>query len=286
MSVHRKRLGLYLPWAGFAVLAALWCGYWFWFKSQALHLAQTWAAGARASGASATVGPASARGFPFHLTLVFDELSYTAAGGAWRVGATQVPVSFNLTNPRHVIVDLDRGFSVAASESLQIEPRKGALSVRVENGALARASLVLEGLVVRSAEKSRSIGAFALHIRPDPRNDADLQIVSVTTDVGALQALRVAAFIPDAKTVKPNATMIPLRIETLDMAAAGKSARGDGVVALGVDGSITGRLAIETEAARTFAEVFAPNAAPLLIDGPSTALTFEKADGGWRVTSP
>ncbi len=98
MSAKRRRLGLYVPWALFALFCLAWTGYWFVAKDTALKALDAQVARANAAGAKAGYFRARANGYPLRLTLVLEGVGVKLTP-TLSFNAKTLPISVNLSNP-------------------------------------------------------------------------------------------------------------------------------------------------------------------------------------------
>lgn len=178
-----RRLGLYIPWALFALFCAGWSGYWFIAKDTALKALDAAIVRANAVGMDAGYTRVSASGFPLHLTLTIEEARATPMPFV-RFESRRLPLSINLSNPRHLIIGLADGVRWTTTDGVahDLQATKGEMSVRFgADNALARASLDVAGVrVAHGSGLPTEIESLLLHVRPDPRNAADAQLVLET----------------------------------------------------------------------------------------------------------
>lgn len=168
MSVHRQRLGLYVPWALFALACLGWTAFWFVTKDHAIKRLDAAIVIAKARGIEAGYGAVRAGGFPLHLTLTLRDAHLQSAPFP-RLDATTLPVSVNLVDPSHLIIDLKDGvrWTGRDGETHVIDPIRGAMSVHWKGRTLTRISIDLEG-----APAPRAL----VHIRPDARTPDAWQV--------------------------------------------------------------------------------------------------------------
>ncbi|KAF0176946.1 MAG: DUF2125 domain-containing protein [Hyphomonadaceae bacterium] len=168
MSIHRQRLGLYIPWALFALACLGWTAFWFVAKDQAIRRLDAAIVSAKARGIDAGYGAVRASGFPLHLTLTLTG-AHLQASPLPRFEAKKLPVSVNLVDPFHLIVDLKDGVRWTGRDgaSHEIDPTRGAMSVHWKGRTMTRVSIDLEG-----APAPRML----VHIRPDARTPDAWQV--------------------------------------------------------------------------------------------------------------
>jgi hypothetical protein len=271
MSIHRKRLGLYIPWALFALVCIGWTVYWFSVRDAAFK-----ALDAARNNPELTIGYSAVRtsGYPLRLTLTLRDAYLLAQKQGVVVRAASAPVSVNLSNPRHLIVGLADGVSWArARDAHRLTAGAGQASVRFSNaGKLERVSLDLktariahttvtslrDGRTMSNPAGESAVGQLLLHVRPDPRNRADAQLVLDVTDwsgptpFAALNDLAPFPHFRAAVVVTDYATLAgaqplqswtgALRIERFDVAYAGTQVTGDGALDLDAQYRPTGTL--------------------------------------------
>lgn len=168
MSVHRQRLGLYIPWGLFLLACLGWTAFWFVAKAQAIQRLDAAIVQAKSRGIDAGYGAVRASGFPLHLTLTLSD-AHLQSPPLPRFEAKTLPVSVNLVDPFHLIIDLKDGvrWTGRDGETHLIDPTRGAMSVHWKGRALTRISLELEG-----APAPRLLA----HIRPDARTPDAWQV--------------------------------------------------------------------------------------------------------------
>lgn len=257
-----KRLGLYVPWALFVIVCVGWTIYWFGAKDaavKALDAAVTRAAG---DGIEAGYGGVRASGYPLRLTLTLTDAYVALPTPRVRIDAPTLPVSINLSNPRHVMIGLAEGLRWESEDRVvhRMSADSGQMSVRVDGGGgLARVSLDLEkARVTHTNGDPTAIGKLLLHVRPDVRRAADAQLVVDATDwagptpfaalnaAGPFAHFRAAAVVTDYASL---ATKTPLgswtgalRIERLDVGYAGTAVTGAGDLDLDAEYRAAGAL--------------------------------------------
>ncbi len=252
MSTSPRRLGLYVPWALFALFCLCWTGYWLYAKDAAVKALDAAIANGGAHGVEASYGDVRAGGFPLRLTLTLTDARAATRMPALQIAAAALPVSINLSNPRHLIVGLAGGLRwTGESGAAQVlTTARGDLSIRVtSDGALARFSLDLEGAeITRAGAAATKIGKLLVHLRPDPRRAADAQLIvdaadwSGPTPFAALNGLSPFAHFRAAVAVTDYATLGTaqplqtwsgaLRVERFDVGYAGTQVTGDGALDL------------------------------------------------------
>lgn len=251
MSAKPRRLGLYLPWALFVLFCLAWTGYWFVAKDAALKALDAQIARANAAGMDAGFSRVNASGFPLHLTLTMEEVRATPLPFL-RVEARRLPLSINLSNPRHLILGLSDGVRWTTPDGVahDVQATKGEMSVRFDGGgALTRASLDLAGVrVAHGSGLPTEIEKLLIHVRPDPRSAVDSQIVLETTNwtgptpFAALNDLAPFPHFNAAVVATNSATLASsnplrtwtgaLRVERFDVAYAQTQVTGDGELKL------------------------------------------------------
>jgi hypothetical protein len=175
-----RRLGLYLPWAAFVLIAGLYFAYWLNAAERAKAGLAAFTAAENGKGAVASVGAVSVDGFPFRLSLRLTDVSYAPPGQAWMARAPAASMHVNPTDPRHVIATLDGPLTIQVAktgeEMTAVAPRAAA-SLSTRAGALKRFSLDLAGLEVQRgvATVSRADSAL-IHVRPDPSDATAYQV--------------------------------------------------------------------------------------------------------------
>lgn len=291
-----RRLGLYIPWAIFALICVAWTAYWFMARDAAIRALESAVERANAAGVNAGYGGLRAGGYPLRLTLTLEDAHADPAPGI-AFTAARLPVSINLSNPRHIIVGLGDGLHWRTNDGDHaMTVQRGELSIRLDDGGLARLSLDLDGArVVHDATAVTDIAKLLVHVRPDPRARADQQLVIEADDwrgptpFAALSPLTPFTHFRAAIVVTESASLISrtplaswdgaLRIERLDVAWADARVVGDGT--LDLDGAHrpagalqltpTGGQPVELRAANgwwTLAGLRVAQAKPLYSDAP------------------
>lgn len=278
--MSRFRLGLLIPWALFVAFCIGWTAYWFTAKDTAIKALDAGIARAKVYGADAGYGRVRAGGYPLHLTLTLTDAHLSLA--RVRIDAAQLPVSVNLSNPRHIIVGLADGLRWEREDRVvhRLATKRGEMSARLAaDGALARLSLDMEGARVTHgmSEEATTIGKLLVHLRPDPRHEADAQLVVDAGDwagptpfaalnaAGPFSVFRAALVLTDYATLAsqtPAQTWTgALRIERVDVTYAGAKVSGDGLLDLDDQYRVTGDLKLTPEG--------------------GTPVTLAAADGWW-----
>jgi hypothetical protein len=251
-----RRLGLYIPWALFALFCVGWTAYWFVARDAALKALDAQIARAGTLGIKATYADVRASGYPLRLTLTLER--FGARSGTLGFSAPSLPISINLSNPRHIIVGLGGGLRWRREnyDSHAMSMRRGSMSLRLDDAnRLARASLDLEGVRIEHGghmmlvrPPDTEIGKLLVHVRPDPRDGADAQLVIEATDwrgptpVAALNTLAPYQHFRAAVVVTQSASLASrtplaswngaLRIERFDVASARGAFVGEGELTL------------------------------------------------------
>lgn len=257
MSTSPRRLGLYVPWALFALFCLCWTGYWFYAKDAAVKALDAQIARVNAAGVKASYFRARADGYPLRLTLTLENFGVSTP--EFGLSASSLPVSVNLSNPRHIIVGFGDDLRWRTGNFLRqwITVRRGQMSLRFDSAnALARFSLELDDAHIQGVydgyrvPNETKFDKLLVHVRPDPRRDQDAQVVieannwSGPTPFAALNGLSPFAHFRAAVAVTDYATLGTaqplrtwtgaLRVERLDVDYADRQVTGDG--ALDLDG--------------------------------------------------
>lgn len=214
---------------------------------------------ANAAGVAAGYDSAKAGGYPLRLTLTLSDARF-APTPTLAFAAKTLPVSVNLSNPRHIIVGLADGFSWTTGRGLasNMTMQRGDMSVRLsaDNG-LARVSLDLRDAVANHgapgstpfrAPVTTEIGRLLVHIRPDQRNVDDAQVVIDATDwrgltpfaalndLGPFGHFRAAIVATESESLLSRTPLRTwtgaLRIERFDVAYGDAAVTGDGALNL------------------------------------------------------
>jgi hypothetical protein len=181
------RLGLWIPWALFVVLALGWIGYRAAVAGEANKRLDAAIAEHQAKGGQAGFAARRVTGFPLRLTIRLDGAYYAPASLAWRASCERLEVNINLSNPQHLLLRPLSALQVAktGAETLTIAPRNAQASVRFERGALARFSVVANAIAItdsRGAPHNSNLASLVVHARPDPRDAGALQVPLEVTD--------------------------------------------------------------------------------------------------------
>jgi hypothetical protein len=236
MSVHRRRLGLYIPWGLFALACIGWSVFWFVTKDAAIRRLDAAIVQAKARGIDAGYGAVRASGFPLHLTLMLTD-AHLQSAPLPRLDFATLPVSVNLVDPSHLIIDLKDGVRWTGRDGAAhaIDPTRGAMSVRWKEGALSRVSLDLEGAPVPR---------LLVHIRPDARTPDAWQVAvdmsGHETDLAERLRLGVVidhtAALADSRVGDPLGPWIAAggaaKVEAFDLEWHGSKVTGAGVLRL------------------------------------------------------
>ncbi|MDX2233957.1 MAG: DUF2125 domain-containing protein [Hyphomonadaceae bacterium] len=264
-----RRLGLYIPWGLFALFCLGWTGYWFFAKDAGVRAIDAAIARAAQDGVAAGYGSVRASGYPLRLTLTLTDAHLTLPAPALRFDAKELPVSINLSNPRHVIAGFVEGLSWrdGAGRKHTLTAVEAQLSMRVDDaGGLARFSLDLkEAHIDNEGGPYTRIGELMVHLRPDPRDATDAQLVvdasiwggptpfAALNAVSPFTAFRLAAAVTDYESL---ATRTPLRswrgalrVERLDVTYAGTRVTGEGALDRDAAFRPVGRLTLRPEGA-------------------------------------
>ena len=246
-----RRLGLYIPWALFALVALGWTAYWFVARDAALKALDAQVAHANAAGLDAGFSRVDASGFPLHLTLTMQD-AHATPFPRMRFTAAKLPLSINLSNPRHVIIGLADGVQWTTADGMAHDLRaaKAEVSVRfAADNKLARASLVMNGVrVAHGSTTPTQIDSLLMHVRPDPRTAADAQMVidaenwsgptpfAALNDLAPFPHFRAAIVATESATLASRTPLRTwtgaLRIESLDVAYAETQMTGLGELKL------------------------------------------------------
>ena len=267
--MKRNRLGLYVPWALFGLACAGWSGYWFVARDTALKALDAQIALVNAAGMDAGYAHVAASGFPLHLTLTMDGAHITPVPFV-QLEARHLPLSINLSNPRHLIVGFGDGVRWTTPDGVahDLQAARGEFSVRFGgDGALARASLDLEGArIVHASGAPTEIESLLLHVRPDPRRAGDAQIVLETkawsgpTPFASLNDLAPFDHFNAAVVATNSATLATsdplrtwtgaLRVERFDVGYAQTQVAGNGELKLDPAHRFQGALQITPDGAQ------------------------------------
>jgi hypothetical protein len=97
-SRKASRAGLYGPWLAFALLVALWSGWWMWLSGEAGRRLDAEAAALRAQGFQIAWGARRIGGYPFRLDVDFDNLRLAEPSG-WGLAAPTLKTEAYAWNP-------------------------------------------------------------------------------------------------------------------------------------------------------------------------------------------
>jgi Uncharacterized protein conserved in bacteria (DUF2125) len=236
MSIHRQRLGLYIPWTLFALACLGWTAFWFASKDQAIKRLDAAISQAKVRGIEAGYGSVRASGFPLHLTLTLSD-AHVQSAPLPRFEAKTLPVSVNLVDPSHLIIDLKDGVRWTGRDGVAhaIDPTRGAISVRWKGPTLTRISLDLEG-----APAPRLL----VHVRPDARTPDAWQVaVDISGhETDEAERLRLGVVIDHTSSFASSRVGDPLgpwvdaggtaKVEALDLDWHGSKVTGAGALSL------------------------------------------------------
>ncbi len=176
-SPNGRIWGVYAMWGLLAAVLIAWTGYWFVLRDIAVERVEAWVAAQKANGAEAAYSGVSASGFPFRLTLTYENANFIAPGGGWTLSTPRValhinPANFNLfiIEPRDTVAWTTRG------ARRTFTPKKSAISVHVTDNKPDRVILDGEDIAVtRNDAPDMTIGSIVAGLRPDPRAAGDGQ---------------------------------------------------------------------------------------------------------------
>lgn len=283
MSLLKGRLGLVIPWTLFVLVCIGWTVFWFAAKDMAVARLDAAIAQARARGVEAGYAQVRASGYPLHLTLTLSE-AHVQMAPLPRLDFVSLPVSVNLVDPSHLIVDLKDGVRWTGRDGAPhvIDPVRGAMSVHWQGRTLKRVSLDLEG-----APAPHTL----VHIRPDARTpdawQVAIDIAGHETDTG--ERLRIGVVVDHTATLAQARPGDPLgawvdaggaaKIEALELDWHGSKITGAGTLRL--DGMRRPEGAIDLQIAG------GANGLMALFGGQNTrtsgAATLRVQDGAWRL---
>lgn len=236
MSLTKGRLGLIVPWTLFVLVCVGWSVFWFAAKDMAIARLEAAIIQAKARGVDAGYGDVRASGYPLHLTLTLKN-AHVQMAPLPRFEFVSLPVSVNLVNPTHLIIDLKDGLRWTGRDGAAhvIDPVRGAMSVHWSGRALRRISIDLEG-----APAPHTL----VHIRPDARTpdawQVAIDIAGHETDTG--ERLRLGVVLDHTTAFATPRAGDPLgpwveaggtaKVEALEMDWHGSKLTGDGVLRL------------------------------------------------------
>lgn len=230
---------LYAVWMLLIVTLLAWTGWWFALRGQVIGNIQVWAASQRAAGAEAGAKRISASGFPFRLTLTFEEVVYAAPGGGWRLSTPQAQLHINpsdlslfIVEPRATVTWATRGVTRTFT------PRESAISVHVTDGEADR--VIAEGkqvAITRNGAPEMTVGALVAAVRANESEPSEGQFALDADQVMlAKQPKGFEAFGPEVKSFnayiafEKGGLLLAQGQDTLGAwAKAGGSARVDGL---------------------------------------------------------
>lgn len=230
MSIIKGRLGLIVPWTLFVIGCIGWTVFWFAAKDMAVARLDAAIVQAKARGIEAGYAKIRASGYPLHLTLTLEN-AHAQMAPLPRVEFASLPVSVNLVNPTHLIIDLKDGVRWTGRDGAShvVDPVRGAMSVHWKNNALTRVSLDLEGAPTKK---------MLIHVRPDARTPDALQVAVDIEGNETTSALRAgvvvdhAALLAQARGGDPLKPWIDAggraRVELLEIRTQGATMTGDG----------------------------------------------------------
>lgn len=279
MNIHRQRLGLYVPWGLFFIACIGWTVFWFTAKDAAIKRLDATIVQAKARGIEAGYTQVRASGYPLHLTLTLRD-AHVQMAPLPRLDAAALPVSINLVNSSHLIIDLKDGVRWTGGDGVThiVDPVRGAMSVHWNGAALTRASLDLEGAPTKK---------LLLHVRPDARTPDALQVAVDVEGSEASSTLRAGIVIDHAGKLRDARAGDPLgpwieaggraKVEVLDIRVQGATLTGSGAFSLDSQRRPDGEATLKAEG-----EILAILAVLGTLDGTSTASLTAK-DGQWRL---
>lgn len=184
---RRLRLGLWIPWALFAVLVAGWLGYRGVVAREVIKQVDAAIAAHQDAGGQAGYSARKIAGFPLRLSVRFSGAFYAPADMTWRASCDPLELNINLSNPQHLLIRPLGAIQLAktGAETVTIAPRSAQASVRFKRGALERLSIVAESVTLtdnRGGPHNSTLGKLVLHARPDPRDATALQVPLELTD--------------------------------------------------------------------------------------------------------
>ena len=175
-----RRLWLWIPWALFALMAALWSGYWFFLASQAENRIASWAREQEAGGARAAYTRIVKHGFPVLLRLEIQDLDYAPARGGWRAQTERIDLHLDPFDPEHAIFSAEAPIAIASADGATRRLDADALiaSLRMRGRALAQFGVEADNLRLDDAAKAGVLGLrkLVLNLRPDPRAAGQYQL--------------------------------------------------------------------------------------------------------------
>jgi len=279
MSIRRQRLGLYVPWGLFLIACIGWTVFWFQAKDAAIKRLDVAIVQAKARGVEAGYAQVNASGYPLHLTLTLRD-AHLQLAPLPRLDATILPVSVNLVDPSHLIIDLKDGFRWTGGDGVShlIDPVRGAMSVHWRGAELTRVSLDLEGAPTKT---------LLVHVRPDARTPDALQVAVDVEGSKASSALRAGVVIDHVGLLREIHGGDPLgpwidaggraKVEVLDIRLQGTTLTGSGSFSLDGQRRPAGEATLKAEG-----EMLAVLAVLGTLDG-SGAATLIAKDGQWRL---
>lgn len=274
MNGRPRRLGLWIPWAAFAILAIAWCLYWAAIAQGARQGLDRLVAAQAAAGAELRIGAVRTRGFPLQLALEMRDLSYASRGRFLQVSTAEATAHVNPLNLGHVIVafpapiDFTRG---DVPHRLSARVLQASVQLRARDRRFTQAGLAAHDLRMVDTEDGGldfAADRLVLSARPDPRNARELQAALIIE--GATLKEPVQGFLPLGREIAElNGAIVieqaealslrgdplyawreaggALRIEGLSLVWGPAQVRGTGRVGLDVMRRLSGALELDAE---------------------------------------
>jgi hypothetical protein len=191
MNARRNPMNRWLiaVWVILFLALAGWTAWWFTLRTQAIGGVDQWIAKQRAAGANVSYEKVEASGFPFRLSLTFDNVHYAAPGDAWVMATPKVQLHINPSDLSLVIVEpRDTVSWTTRGAARTFTPQESAISVHITNLAVDR--VVVEGkgvAITKDGKPDFIVGQFVGGLRPDPRaaGDGQLSVDAQNVDLAA-----------------------------------------------------------------------------------------------------
>ncbi len=174
------RLGLYLPFALFAIIVVAWSAFWFYARYRATEALDLWLGLEKTAGRLWTCDDRRIDGFPFRLQITCAKPTFT---GPVR-GESGQPIQVQgvlggfaaealIYNPNHLLATLQSPLSVSASDgrSLDLTWQSLRASVIGRQGALGEFSLEAKDIAAKLMQANEPVATakgFELHLRQEP----------------------------------------------------------------------------------------------------------------------
>jgi hypothetical protein len=307
MSAEKKprRLGLIIPWVAALLVVVGYFFYWNTLRSEAITRIDAWMESERMSGVVASYGSVKADGFPFRLSLRYENLVYSPADRGWRLEFPFASVHVNPANISHVIAAPNATFIFTNREGQRYEVSSAMMetSLRLDGAKLARASLEAKGVNATplapppGAQPATATAAVVLeaHVRPSETQAGVYQValrgmdITLPTPPPALAGLGDKASLFEAAISVEQGDLLanapksdPLgpwadaggqaRVEAMALQWGAAKLKASGDITVDAQRRLAGRLGLDLE--EPGAAFSALAASPTLSQDAKTALTL------------